>query len=328
MSAGDAEVRQAYEAAWESSALADLSGWGKIVFRGEDRAEFLQGLVSCDVSALGPGQGGPGCLLTPKGKLAADFWLVNRGADFLAWASPASAESLQHSLSKYLALSATRMEELSGSWTGLYLMGPKALEALGSALGAPCGAAQSGFAEAALDGLRLGIFHYPRLHPQGYVLLAGGGAQEPLLGALKKAGVLCSLTASREALEMIRVERAAGLYGVDMSTEHFPYEAGLEEAVCLSKGCYLGQEFMARIKNFGHVNRRLVRLKIKGEVPVGAPVFSGCQEVGRITSCGPSIRFGDFLGLAMLPVKTFDSGGPLEVRGTAAEPARALTEPV
>lgn len=317
------KIREGYEAARTNVALADLSHIGKLLFKGPDRHKFLHGILTNDVLNLKPGQGFPTCLLTPKGKLVADFVLYNRGQDLLAIAQPKATAAIQSTLSKYLSLSHTVMEDVSACFHAFHLVGPK-LFALLEDLGdirwrwpLPSYACQ----EVSWRDTALFFLSYPSIAPEGVLVLCPPSLSQELWTCFLHAGQTYRLrNVTSQTLEVLRVESGKPLFGVDMDGENLPLEVNLEETISFSKGCYLGQETTARVKNRGHVNRRLVGLKISGsDLPAaaslsrGSPIFLEGQAVGTITSVVESPRLKSLLALALIRQPQDLPGTRLEV---------------
>lgn len=238
--------------------LADHSAWTKLVLAGPDRKKFLNGLVTRDVLKLEAGQGGLSCLLTPKGRLRADFELYDRGEDLLLLATPLAGANLKEDLSKKLILSESTLKDVSSDFSLFHMSGP--------------GDAVPG-AE---------VFPETRYADDGRWLLVPAGAAE----ALKKAAM------SAEAWEALRIRRGVPLYGVDMGEETIPQEAKLDAALTFDKGCYMGQETISRVHHMGHINKVLVLLKLAGPVSDQAALRFQDQEVGEITSSCDGFALG------------------------------------
>src|SRR5207245_3582017 len=133
------------------------------------------------------------------------------------------------------------------------------------------------------------------------------------LGVIGEAGLMTA-TSSAEALEVLRIEAAVPKWGVDMDETTIPNEAGLEaRAISYDKGCYIGQETIARIKTYGHVNRQLVQLAAPGEVLPGAKLSAGGGEVGQVTSVARSNRLGKVLALGYVRREVASPGTKLMV---------------
>lgn len=226
----------------------DPGPWAQLSFTGPDRKKFLHGLVTADVLGLPAGGYAYSCLLSPKGRLRADFDLYDRGEELLALASPQAGANLRNDLSRYLMLSQTRLEDVSSR--GLCWV----------------------------EGDFPGLLPAPRLAPRGGWLLGA-----PPAGAESPERFLSYLT-----------ERGAPLFGRDMDEQTLVQEARLEAALSFTKGCYLGQETVSRVHHMGHVNRLLCRLRLSGEgdLSVGAPLYFGEEEVGRLTSVSGQAALG------------------------------------
>src|SRR5260221_11291185 len=127
---------KAYEAAQHGVTFADVSHWGKLAFRGLDAKKFLHGLLTNDVQSLSSGQGLLTCILTPKGKLIADFALYDTGEELLSIQSPRATPKIVDALCKPLILSQTTVEDVSKRWSAFLLFGPRTPQVLRDILGA------------------------------------------------------------------------------------------------------------------------------------------------------------------------------------------------
>ncbi len=242
--------------------LADLSAWSKLVFAGPDRKRFLNGLVTADVLKLPARRGTLSCLLTPKGRLRADFELFDRGEDLLALAVPAAGANIREDLGKKLMLSETTMAEPDAR---LFFAAGRA----------PFGLEPGPWEVRSKDSID--VLSSPRWG--GCWVLVPAAKGEEAWKALLGEGF-----SPVESLEALRVERGVPLYGVDVDETTIPQEARLDEALSFDKGCYLGQETISRVRHMGHVNRKLVRLRVAGGPEAGSEVFSSEALVGKMTS--------------------------------------------
>lgn len=282
-----------YEAAKNGCAVGPVA-LGLLRFIGSDAAETLNGLLSNDVRSLAVGQGVHACLLTAEGKLVSHFFLVRRADDFLALCPPEALPPLKIALEKYLAVSDTRMEDLSAQWIALAVLGPRAAESL---------------AQANLQGpIPVGdrLWGLP-----GFALLVEPAKTSETVHRLFDTGAALF---SPDELEAWRVEGGVPRLGLDVDETVFPVEANLASAVHPNKGCYLGQEVIARLMNKGKPRRHLVRLKLLNPVPPGMPVFWEGADVGRLTSVARSPAFQAPLGLALLRSEAAKPGLIVDVR--------------
>lgn len=306
-----------YQAASEGAAVADISHWGKLVFTGSDSLEFLQGLVTNDLKNTGSAL--PACFLTPKGKLVAEVFFVDRGDDMLCLAEPLSAAAFSQGLAKFLPLSNTTMQDVGQDFCLFHLLGPKAAELLAEVVG------EAGSSRAvAWQGGNIWVAPWPKEAGGGCMVvvprLAGGDI-------LKKVSTQGALPAGFDALETLRVERGAPRLGIDADGENFPVEVNLGHTINYDKGCYLGQETMARLRTYGRATRRLVGLKLPDLPPLDSPVTSRGEVVGKISSAARSPRLSAPLALAM--VKSAEPGAPLAVVISGKEtPAQEIPLPL
>jgi tRNA-modifying protein YgfZ len=235
---------------------------------GPDAEGFLQGLLTADVAPLGPGGAAYSLVLDNRGRIQGDMRVHRDGQDaFTLVLEPGQGEAIAEILHRY------HFSE------DLEIIGPEAFALLSVAAGA---AVPEGAADLVLPG-----------RVPGTVDLVTGDAD-----ALLAAAGLAAVPA--EALETLRVESGVPRFGVDMGTSTLVQEAGLENvAVSFEKGCYLGQETVARAQHRGRVNRRLRGLLLPAPAAAGAEVHHEGRAAGRLTSAAASPALGP-IGLATL----------------------------
>lgn len=317
-------LEEEYWAARNSVALASSLGGelGKITFAGPDRKKFLHGLLTNDILSLKPFQGLPACLLTVKGKLTADLDLYDRGEDLLCLQAASLTKSILETLSKYLPLSRTSMHDVSGDWQVLFLLGPDTDGLMKKIF--PGWSPLKPYQTSVLSwkGSELFASFGSRLGLRELLVLCPKAAAQELDQALWEAGKAFSLKkAGPSAMEIIRVEEGIAAFGRDIDQDTIPLEAGLEDAISFSKGCYLGQEILTRIRDRGHVNKILAGLKLEGRgvPPLLSPVFSEGLEIGKITSAVYSPRAGSALALAAVSIGENRPGKKLKVKAGSEE---------
>ena len=282
-----------YEAAKTGCAVGPVA-LGLLRFSGPDAAETLNGLLTNDVRSMAVGRGIHACLLTAEGKLVSHFFLFRRADDFLGLCPPDALPPLKIALEKYLAVSDTRMEDLSAQWNALAVLGPRAADSL----------VQANFPDTIAVGDRL--WGLP-----GFALLVEPAKTSETVHRLFDAGAALF---SPDELEAWRVEGGVPRLGLDVDETVFPMEANLASAVHPNKGCYLGQEVIARLMNKGKPRRHLVRLKLLNPVPPGMPVFWEGADVGRLTSVARSPALHGPLGLALLRSEAAKPGLIVDIR--------------
>ena len=248
---------------------------GLLVVTGGDRMRFLNGMVSNDVAKLAPGQTCYATQLDRKGHVLADLWLlVLDGAIWLDLAD-ARAGVVAEMLEKHVIADDVVIEDRSAAWTCVDFEGPGARAALGAQ--APALEADQVERESADSGERV-WFGGAELTDQGVRLLAPTASADALAES-------CGLPElSDPHAEILRIARFRPRYGVDLDERSFPAEARLERALSFSKGCYIGQEIVARIESRGAVNKLLVSLAAEGQIAPGAAIQADGREVGKVTS--------------------------------------------
>jgi len=279
----DAQYRQLRE----ECGLLDRSERGKLLVRGAEAAEYLQGQLTNDVEGLAAGEGCYAALLDRKGHLQADMRVLNLsgalyaamsgikrtgssdGGAFWLDTEAMALEAARHHLQTYKIGRDVEVEDVTAGRTILSLIGPRSPEVAGSP---PL--PEHASAELAVSGtacLAVGT-------TGGIDLIADATDAERLAATLREAG---AAEVSPEAGEILRVEAGTPRFGFEMDTATMPAEAGIvERAVDFEKGCYIGQETVARLHYKGKPNRHLRGLRLSAPAPTGAVLRLGDREVG------------------------------------------------
>jgi folate-binding protein YgfZ len=264
-----------YELVTESAGLADRSDRGMFVVRGGEAADFLQGQVSNDVESLAPGQGCYATILNHKGKLRTDLRVL-RGEDFFWIDTEAIGHAvIRHMLQTYSLGRDVQWEDVGPDHAVLSLIGPRADELVEVAPGP----AEHDFVDTGA-----GLVVRTDL---GLDLLCGKARAEELRAELDVEPV------SEEVAECVRIESGRPRLGFDMDAETMPQEAGINErAVDFEKGCYVGQETVARLHYRGKPNRHLRGLLLSAPADRRTDILLGDKVVGRVASTCVSPRLG------------------------------------
>ncbi len=311
-----------HEAVRERVGLIDRSERGKIEVMGKDRATFLHGLVSNDVKGLTPGQGNQSALLDVHGKVTA-LLVVHCLADRLVLETDSQlAEPLSSAIDRYLFSERAELEDVTAAWGILTVAGPSARKVLEEAVGtAVPDLPRWHHVVVPWEGTEARVVRTEETGEEGYDLWVPAEGLGSLWERLRAAG---AWPVGREAWDVLRVEAGVVRYGADVDASTLLLEAPLPDAYSLNKGCYLGQEVVARITFRGHVNRKIVGFRFAGpRVPqTGAAVLVEGKEVGRITSAVVSPALGVALALGFLRREHWEPGTRVEVRG-GGEPLAA-----
>jgi len=237
--------------------FVDLSHWRKVAVIGGDALEWLDSLISADISGLAPGAARPSLLLSPTGQVRAEFTVTEPGGTLLLIQDPEQPRSVLDLLSPYVLSSDVSLEDRT-----LDL----ALLSFPSVDDPP----------AALEG----FVSTPSILGSGVDLILPESDRDRveaiLAGSFRPVG--------GEEVEAWRILQRRPRLGVDVVPEDLPQEAGLEGEVSFDKGCFLGQEAVARVRNLGHPRRVVVAVQANGVLSAGDPILCGDDEAGTITS--------------------------------------------
>ncbi|MET0832096.1 MAG: glycine cleavage T C-terminal barrel domain-containing protein [Acidimicrobiia bacterium] len=292
-----------------------VAGWHDLVWvRGPDAVPFLDGLLSQAVEPMAPGRAARSLLLSPQGKLRAPHLLL-RGVDEVGLLTDAGRGVIvEEDLRRFKIRVDVAIEPEPGPVVAVWGLAATGVVEKMVGVVADGWERRGDVVVASVPFARVPL---PRL------ALVGVGI-DPLIAA---GAVRCG----RLAADAVRIEAGEPLMGVDIDEKTIAQEADLVDgAVVFTKGCYLGQELIARIDSRGHVNRRLrgVRLTINVLPPVGAEVVWGEEPVGAITSIAESLTLSAPVGMAMVR-RQVEPGSPVMVRWAGGEaPAVVETLPL
>jgi folate-binding protein YgfZ len=257
--------------------VANRSPHGLVVVSGDDATSFLQSLVSQDLDPIGDGESAPSLLLTPQGKLDVVFRVTRVGDEWWLDTEAGYGPRLAASLTRFRIRVKADIEDRTATTGMLSLIG--------------------GRLDLEVDGLRALPTPW-----EGFEGIDGLGPVGAIVDALDGLGPEVTRWTS-DQFEAFRIEQGVARLGVDMDEKTIPQEAFLDrDAVSFTKGCFLGQELVARIDSRGHVNRYLRRLRVDGtDVPSsGAKVVVGEKEVGAVTSAVAVPGEGRVVALGMI----------------------------
>jgi tRNA-modifying protein YgfZ len=245
----------------EERAFLDRSSWRKVRVTGADALTWLGDLLTADIAALEPGRGCRSLLLTPTGRIRADVQVARRQDDLVLLQAPEQPEHIGLALSTYVLSSDVSLEDRTND-LALFTVPGRAASLVGIH-----GATEPSIVGPGID-----------------VLVAAGKPAWRFVEACIAAGLE---EAGSDAYEVWRVRRGIARMGPDFDDRSLPAEAGLEATIASDKGCFLGQEAVARVRNLGHPPRLLRHLHGPGSITAGEAVFAGQNAVGEVTSATP-----------------------------------------
>ncbi|MGH0030845.1 MAG: YgfZ/GcvT domain-containing protein [Myxococcota bacterium] len=299
----------AAEAAETAARVRRGVGWfpelarGVVSVAGADRTRWLNGMISADVAALAPGEGAPALLLSPKGRILADMHVLNRGDVFWLDTAQGRVDPLVAALDRYVIADDVTLANVSPDLCRASLEGPRlpdVLRALGVAAPPP-----DGCVEALVGGAPVVLAAFGESGEPALQLFVPVVAFDAVADAVVAASGDALVAGDAATLDVLRIEAGTPRIGADLDDDVFPAEAGLvERAVSLTKGCFTGQEIVARIESRGGVNHRLVGLHFGDAAPPEpgrALALPEGKAIGEVTSACVSPVGAIGLGYVRLP---------------------------
>jgi tRNA-modifying protein YgfZ len=322
-----------YQAITQACGLFDRSERGKLALSGPNAKSFLQGQVSNDVEALTPGSGCYAAFLTPKGKMLGDLRILDAGDELLLDTERAALQELFNMIRRFSIGYDVRLRKRTLESALLSLIGP-GTDAVIDLATAPAAPAPSAALAPPTSGAptdtefdhacrRIGRSDVRLIRTDGGVdLLFAADALDEVRAALLDAG---AAPVDERAVECLRIERGQPRYGVDLDDAVIPQEAGLNDrAVSFTKGCYVGQETVARLFYRGKPNRQLRGLRSDVPLARGDTLSYAGRPVGTVTSTAASPRFGA-IALALVR-REAPPGSTVSVAGEATAASAEVVE--
>ena len=294
-----------YSALHNSALFFDRSDRVRMRISGPKAAELVTGMVTNDVSGLAPGEGQYAAALTPKGKIVADLRIFALDEGLLVDTNAAAAPGWKEMVRKYINPRVAPYHDTSSELTDIGVFGRASRAVVASATGVDekdlaTLASYSHLSMSSAEGSVI-IARVPEMDAEGYEIFAPASRAEEIKRSLRAAG---ATPGSVETWEIARIESGRPSYGVDIDDSTLPQEANFDDlgAISYTKGCYIGQETVARVHFRGHVNRFLRKLRFvsRPAPPRGAELLDESGKViGDIRSVALSPRYGG-VGLGMV----------------------------
>jgi aminomethyltransferase len=305
----------------QAAGVAHLEQMGWIRVTGDDRVRWLNGMVTNAVQQLNEGEGAYSFFLNAQGRIQGDATIFAEPEAILVETASSGIPGLNTFLEHFIIMDDVELADISDTRSGLQLIGPQAPSLL----------AQIGLNVENLEPLTtrtisqnaadITIIHaYSPLVPK-FELWANPETTQKLAAALQSKGApLCEA----QSLESLRILEGTSLYGTDIRDRELPQETGQTRALHFSKGCYLGQEIVERIRSRGNVHRTFTGFLLQGNLPAsGTPLEAGGKPVGELTSIAAiPLPTSDTVQLALGYVRreALDRGTPIHYAGGVAVP--------
>lgn len=319
-----------YLALRASVGLINYSSQALIQIQGKDRTAFLHNLLSQDIKQLTPNRFTESALLTPNGKIVAVFMVLCEPDALWLMVDAAQADILEKTLNKHLFQEAVTITNHERSHAVFALEGPKAevlLKEFISATTFPN--LPLSHCKITVNGISLWVVRHSLIgSTQGVLLIVPIEEAKSIWQALAARGKPFGLELSGwKALNTARIESGIPWFGTDMDEDNLLPETGLQTThASENKGCYLGQEVIARLGTYGSLSKRLMALRIEGmEVPVaGALITAGGEAAGTLTSACFSPVLQQVIGLGFLKRGFYEPNQAVQIQGKD-QPIRAVT---
>jgi len=321
-----------YAALHETAGVLDFSFRSRLCLTGADRSSFLHGQVTNDVKGLRVGEGCYAALITAKGKMESDLNIFCLADELLLDFEPGLTAKISERLEKYIIADDVQAVDISPHYGLLSVQGPKA-DAVASGLGVSVPEKPLSYVKVADPTLGdIYLMNQPRLGTKGYDLFvpvnALGAVTDKLIAAAKSSG---GRACGWQAFETARIEAGLPRFGADMDETNIPLEAGLEaRAISFTKGCYIGQEVISRIRTYGQVAKALRGLRLddglKNLPSRGDKLFHGEKESGYVTSAAASPKLRANIALGYVRKEANELGTELILRTPRGESAARIVE--
>lgn len=318
-----------YEAVRAGAGLIDFSHRALLQFTGPDRLPFLQGMLSNDLRTLKPFDGQQATLLTQQGKVVADVRvLCAMNSFYLDFWENLKEKILAH-LNRYLIADEVEIADRSAEYGVLSIQGPRAAALLRDLVGsAELPTQPMGHAMVNINGSAICVVNADHTGEKGFDLIIPATDMVTIASRLTEAGrKLSAKWVGAEALNVLRIEAGIPRYGIDFNEDNLLLEVGLEGAVSFTKGCYLGQEVVERIRSRGHVNKKLLGLLVEGKTAPGAGsvIEAAGKTVGTVTSSVISPRQNQPIALAYLHKDFWTPGAEVCVQNAGTKNRAIVT---
>jgi folate-binding protein YgfZ len=299
------ELRAQYHEATTNSVLLSLPHWTTVRMTGADRVAFLHNMCTNDIKGLQFGHQCEAFLTDVKGKIVGYVLVFALPEELLLVAAPGQAERIMGNLDRYIIREDVQLADISPRFGWAVGVGPAAAQMQGRITAT--GAARWG--------------DDPPLVMVSCSQIWCGGSW--IGGDCHRDAHTSSSSDNQRLWHALRIESGWPLFGVDFGGSNLPQEVGRDaQAISFRKGCYLGQETVARIDALGHVNKRLCTVRLAGEVAAGDELSDGGEAVGRVTSASYSPRFDAWLALAIVRRGHNEPGARLACHNQFAEVIR------
>jgi folate-binding protein YgfZ len=322
------DAAREYEAIAHAAGILDLPHAGVLRLSGGDRVRFLNAMVTQDVATLPAGRARPALLATTKGKMVAELLVLSRADDLLVLVLQGPVARVVEALESHIIADDVALEDLSGAHGVVAIEGPKSRDLVWRIFARePLPLEPLAFTENEYQGMRATVLRHSVAGGRGMLVIVDREHLPRMREYLVQGGIgMDAFEVGRAAWNTRRIESGLPWFGADIGEDNFPAECGLDAShVSFEKGCYLGQETIARMHHRGHPNWRLVGLSTASAdvPPTGTSLFTDDEStaVGRVTSAAlsPVLKRPLCLAFVRAPLAVADTRFHARVGGEIRE---------
>ena len=311
------DVEAEYHAAREKAALVDRSAVGRLRATGPDTLDLLNRLSTNQTDPLAPGCGVATVLTTNKGRIIDWLTVLHPDGSVLILTAPQARDAVAEWIDRYTIVEDVTLEDVTTETALLCAMGPASVSVVGRALGLSVDRlALFDCLTVPWQGQEILVTRTDPVGLPGYDLMAPSAVAQKLWEGLMEAGKPELIQPiGQQTMEALRIEQGIPRWGTELSEAYNPLEAGLTSSISWTKGCYIGQEVVARLWTYHKVQKYLVGISFEGEgsAEAGTPLEIEGQNVGTLTSVAHNPGAGKTLGLGYLRAAHAREGAALEV---------------
>lgn len=296
------DARAEYDALTSGAGLVPLLDRTQIEVTGNDRATFLHNVCTNDVKGLRPGEGCEAFFTNVQGKIVSHGFIFCREESMVLETVPGQAEKLLSHLDRYLISEKVELADRSADWGELLIAGKGAEKVLNTALNCQLPTQRLNHCDVRIGEGVVSLRRVDFTGPIGFLISGTHDVLAEVWTSLSQYGAAAAPT-GQEAFEMARIEAGTPFYGQDITEKNLPQElARNDQAINFTKGCYLGQETVARIDALGHVNRTLCGFRFDGQAIPESDLELAAEDkvVGHVTSAAFSPRLNSPLALGFV----------------------------
>jgi tRNA-modifying protein YgfZ len=306
----------AIQAARQAVALVDLSHWGLLKLSGDDRLRFLHNQSTNDIQSLKPGQGCDTVFVTSTARTIDLATVYVTDDAILVLVSPHRRQQLMEWLDRYLfPMDRVELKDISSESAIFNLVGPNSdalLQALSDEM--PIEDAYASHQELSLEGFTVRVAVGNSLALPGYTLIVSANHAANLWQVLVQAG---SIPMGDRIWEQLRIQQGRPVPNRELTEDYNPLEAGLWQTISFTKGCYIGQETIARLNTYKGVKQQLWGVRLQASVEPGTEVMLGDEKIGKLTSVTETEN--SLFGLVYIRTKAGGKGLKVKVKDVEGE---------